>query len=67
MLWCGAGLERSGRLYTPQLRCHVSAVGCSLYKLVPPGLPDAPEDAGARLPAGGEIGVVEYVENRVSR
>ncbi|KGF57071.1 SPASM domain-containing protein [Flavonifractor plautii] len=34
---------------------------------LPPGLPDAPEDAGARLPAGGEIGVVEYVENRVSR
>ena len=33
LLWCGAGLERSGRLYTPQLRCHVSAVGCSLYKL----------------------------------
>ena len=36
-------------------------------RALPPGLPDAPEDAGARLPAGGEIGVVEYVENRVSR
>ena len=36
-------------------------------RLFSAGLPDAPEDAGARLPTGGEAGVVEYVAEHVSR
>lgn len=67
-LWCGnvhgVGLD----LVRPQGRGAGAGLSCRpAGRALPPGLPDAPEDAGARLPAGGEIGVVEYVENRVSR